>query len=307
MLEFQPLTMGSKRLVDSYTFRYGEGSCQHSFVSSWCLKHKYGDMFCEQDGFLYTMRAKKCTDKNRVYLFPHGDRAGIRGAVQNVIDDAHEHGAKVRFETLTGNAKDLVLENFPGMFTSEASEDYTEYVYSIDRQKDLSRWGLRNRRQKINRFFRDYGDRCEILSIEREHIPLIREYQAKWLKYKLESQERDAHYIDAITTDNEAIQTALGSFFELGLFGIVIFIDGKVAGYEYGSRLSDTFCDSMEEKGDTRIRSICRVLNQEFINRCCQGMHYINVEEDVGIEGVREKKHFDRPDIMIEKFVVQEA
>ena len=63
----------------------------------------------------------------------------------------------------------------------------------------------------------------------------------------------------------------------------------------------------MEEKGDTSIRSICRVLNQEFINMCCHGMHYINVEEDVGIEGIREKKHFDRPDILIEKFIVQEV
>ncbi|MBQ7220293.1 MAG: hypothetical protein IJS28_04860 [Synergistaceae bacterium] len=310
MLNFQPLTLGMKPLVDSYTFKYGEGSCQHSFVSSWCLRHKYGDMFCENEGYLYTLRSAKCTENCRVYLFPHGDRAdseALRRAVQNVIDDAHGHEARVRFETLTQSAKDIVCSLFPGRFSAESSEDYTEYVYSIDRQEDLSRWGLRNRRQKINRFFRDYGDRCEILRIEKEHIPLIREYQASWLKYKLESQERSQHYIDAITTDNAAIQVALDNFFELGLFGIVLFIDGKVSGYEYGSRLSESYCDSMEEKGDTSIRSICRVLNQEFINMCCHGMHYINVEEDVGIEGIREKKHFDRPDIMIEKFIVQEV
>ena len=307
MLEFQPVDFRIKELVDSYTFKYGEGSCQHSFVSSFCLNHKYGDMFCGHDNFLYTLRSRKCTENERVYLFPHGDRSRIRSAVQNVIDDAHEHNAKVRFETLTGSAKDIVLENFPDMFSVESSEDYTEYVYSIDRQEDLTRWGLRNRRQKINRFFRDYGDRCEILNIEREHIPMIREYQAQWLNYKLTSQERSPHYIDAITTDNSAVQTALDNFFELGLFGIILFIDGKVSGYEYGSRLSDTYCDSMEEKGDTRIRSICRVLNQEFITRFCHGMHYINVEEDVGIEGIREKKHFDQPDIMIQKFILREV
>ena len=310
MLNFQPATLGMKPLVDSYTYKYGEGSCQHSFVSSWCLRHKYGDMFCEHDGYLYTLRSAKCTSDYRVYLFPHGDRAdpeALRRAVQNVIDDAHGHESRVRFETLTQSAKDIVCSLFPGGFSAETNEDYTEYVYSIDRQEDLSCWGLRNRRQKINRFFRDYGDRCKILRIEKEHIPLIREYQASWLKYKLESQERSQHYIDTIMTDNAAIQVALDNFFELDLFGIVLFIDGKVSGYEYGSRLSESYCDSMEEKGDTSIRSICRVLNQEFINMCCHGMHYINVEEDVGIEGIREKKHFDRPDILIEKFIVQEV
>ena len=310
MLDFQPVDLSIKELVDSYTFKYGEGSCQHSFVSSFCLNHKYGDMFCEHDDYLYTLRSKKSDDSERVYLFPHGDRnnpEAMRHAIQNVIDDAHEHNAKVKFETLTLSAKYIVLANFPGMFTCETSEDYTEYVYSVDRQIDLNHWGLRNRRQKIHRFFRDYGNRCKILNIEPEHIPLIREYQSKWLRYKLESKERSPHYIDAITTDNAAIQVALDHFFELGLFGIVLFIDGKVCGYEYGSRLSDTFCDSMEEKGDTQFRSITRVLNQEFINRFCQNMHYINVEEDVGIEGIREKKHFDAPDIMIEKYILREV
>ena len=39
MLDFQPVTLGIKKLVVSYTFKYSEGSCQHSFVSSWCLRH----------------------------------------------------------------------------------------------------------------------------------------------------------------------------------------------------------------------------------------------------------------------------
>lgn len=310
MLDFKPVDFSMKKLVDSYTFRYGEGSCQHSFVSSFCLNHKYGDMFCEYDNFLYTLRSRLCTYNERVYLFPHGDRNNpetIRKAIQNVIDDAHEHNAKVRFETLTLSAKYIVLANFPGIFTCETNEDYIEYVYSIDRQRDLNHPGLRNRRQKIHRFFRDYGDRCRIFNIEPQHIPLIRDYQKEWLKDKLESQERSPHYIDAITTDNSAIQVALSNFFELGLFGIVLFIDDKVKGYEYGSRLSDSFCDSMEEKGDTQFRNITRVLNQEFINRFCDNFHYINVEEDVGIEGIREKKHFDMPDIMIEKFILREV
>ena len=32
MLNFQPVTLGIKELVESYTFKDSEGFCQHSFV-----------------------------------------------------------------------------------------------------------------------------------------------------------------------------------------------------------------------------------------------------------------------------------
>ncbi|MBQ9434058.1 MAG: hypothetical protein IJU26_07570 [Synergistaceae bacterium] len=69
MLDFQPVTLGIKELVVSYTFKYGEGSCQHSFVSSWCLRHKYADEFCEHNAFLYTLRAKNALLTNACISF----------------------------------------------------------------------------------------------------------------------------------------------------------------------------------------------------------------------------------------------
>lgn len=108
MLDFQPVTLGIKKLVVSYTFKYGEGSCQHSFVSSWCLRHKYADEFCEHNAFLYTLRAKKCTPHERVYLSPHGDRTNtqaLRNALQNILDDPHEHGSSVKFQAMSSSQK----------------------------------------------------------------------------------------------------------------------------------------------------------------------------------------------------------
>ena len=68
MLDFKPVNFEMKRTVQNYTFKYGENSCQHSFVSSMLLYEKYGDMFCEKDNFLYTLRSKKSNDIYRIYL-----------------------------------------------------------------------------------------------------------------------------------------------------------------------------------------------------------------------------------------------
>ena len=37
MLAFHEITLDDKQMVDGYFRRYGEGSCQHSFVSMYCM------------------------------------------------------------------------------------------------------------------------------------------------------------------------------------------------------------------------------------------------------------------------------
>ena len=305
MLEFQPVDFRIKELVDSYTFKYGEGSCQHSFVSSFCLNHKYGDMFCERDNYLYTLRSKLCTPNERIYLFPHGERNGIKSAIQNVIDDAHEHNTRVKFETLTESAKNLVCELFPGKFTVEPRRDYSEYIYSTEKLITLEGHAFESKRHDIRKFFHDYEGRCEIFRILPEHLSLIWDFQEKWLEEKIHTHE-DIEYKRMLEKENYAVQVALNHFFELGLFGIVVFIDGVVCGYNIGSPLNSECCDGFAEKGDSSIPNIYKVVRNEFVKKCCTGYKYLNTEEDLGFEGLREMKMMYKPDFMIDKFIVYE-
>ena len=305
MLDFKPVDFSMKELVDSYTSRYGEGSCQHSFVSSFYFNHKYGDMFCEHDNYLYTLRSKLCTQNERVYLFPHGERNGIKNAVQNVINDAHEHNARVRFETLTENAKDLVCELFPGKFTVVYNRDYSEYIYSTEKLIRLEGHAFKPKRNEIHKFFRDYEGRCEILRILPEHIELIRDFHKKWMEQKI-SSEFDIYYKNGLYNDNDAVQVGLDHFFELGLDGIVVLIDGIVCGYNFGAALSHECFDDIAEKGDLSIQHIYKVIRNEFVKICCSGYKYVNLEEDLGIEGLRSMKLIYSPDFMIDKFLLYE-
>lgn len=68
MIPFEPITLEKKREIERFFFRYGEGSCQHSFVSSYCMSVKYGDMACVRNHFLYILRLKRCTIELRKVL-----------------------------------------------------------------------------------------------------------------------------------------------------------------------------------------------------------------------------------------------
>ena len=305
MLNFQPVSLGIKPLVESYTLKYGEGSCQHSFVSSFCLRDKYGDEFCEKDGFLYTLRSRRCTDSERVYLFPHGDRANIKQALAEILDDAHSNGARVRFETITSSAKDIVCGLFPEAFRVESSRDLAEYLCSTNDLVKMPGRHFMNRRNMIHKFFREYGSRCEILRIAPEHIESIRNFQGEWLDEKLLRENNPLREIQ-LQHEDDGVQCGLDNFFELGLSGIVILIDGEIHGYMYGSPLSAECFDAISGKGDVNIPDISSVLKCEFTRMCCEGFKYVNLEEDLGVEGLRRMKTLYMPAYMIEKFILTE-
>lgn len=306
MLDFKPLTLDMKGKVDRYFFAYGGGSCQHAFTSSFCLVGKYGDQFCERDGFLYVLRSRLCGPEERVYLLPQGDmtdRDAARRAIREVLDDAHGHGVSPRFDTLAQGAERL-LELLPG-FTAVENRDRAEYVYSFDKLANLPGHEMTRKRQAIHAFEREYGSRSSIVPIEAEHIPVIRAFQRCWLEAKIQGLELRGEDV-MLKQDDAAIQRGLDYFFELGLSGIVVFIDGTLRGYAYGAPLSGDCYDVMVEKGDEAIPNIYRVLNRDLVRLCCQGRAWINREEDMGIPGLRTAKMRYKPDFLIKKFTLRE-
>ena len=305
MLPFKSISLDMKTALEPYFYQYGEGSCQHSFVSLFCMSVKYGDQVCLKDGYVYILRANQCTNHWRVYLFPMGDpsdRKGVARAVGEILEDAHDHGAKVRFQTITEQAKGLLEELFPGRFQYEYCRDYAEYLYTNQKLAELPGSEMASKRHDINTFYRNYGDRTVIAVMEPRHIQGVLSFQSDWLRDYLGGEE-DVQ----LDCENAAIQCGLSHYEELGLSGIVVFVDGQIAGYAYGVPLSDTHYDVIIEKGDRRIPDIYRVLNRDLVRMCCQRYAYINREEDVGVEGLRKAKLSYKPDRFIEKYIAMEV
>lgn len=310
MLDFQPITLGIKELVESYTFKYCEGSCQHSFVSSWCLQRKYGDMFCEHNGFLYTLRSRRCTSHERVYLFPHGDRSNpeaLRNAVQNILDDAHEHDSRVKFETLTLSAKNIVCSLFPGRFSFNENRDYFEYVYRTNKLAEFSGSDLSRIRQYANQFERNHKGSYRTEMITPSLIPQVWELACMWHKTKRAENADNPVYIQQIDSENEAIKIGLDSFSELGLSGTAVFIGDEMIGFTYGAPLSDECFDLLAEKGITTKEHIYCVLLRDFTRMSCKNYKRLNFEEDIGVQGLRTMKIRYKPEFIMEKFTAVES
>ena len=305
MLNFSKISIKDKEIVDKYYYTYGEGSCQHSFVTNFCLKDKYDDMYCVHDSYLYVLRNGLCDENSNVYLFPMGDRHDdnrIRKAIENIIDDANAHGKKVIFNSMTENAKDILTRLFKTKFVIEDSQDLNEYIYNTKDLAYLEGPNYYNKRNEVKSFFKKYDGRIEIRKIEEKDVSHIKDLYKMWLNL---SDDRNSN--PQLQFENIALDVAFDNYKELGIIGLIIYIDNDVAGFIIGVMLNDDYVDAMIEKGNIIYKGIYKVLNSEFPKMCINEFKYINLEEDLGIEGLRNMKLLYHPSHLIKKYVAREV
>ena len=305
MLVFNKTSIGLKPIIDRYYYKYGEGSCQHSFATNFCLKDKYDDAYCEQDSYLYVLRNGLCDENYRVYLFPMGDKSDtnkIKSSIDNIIDDAKNYGKKVIFNSITEDSKNILLELFDGKFEIEDSEDLYEYIYNTKDLAYLEGPKYYNKRNEVKSFFRKYERQIEIKKIEESDVPNIKNLYKKWLDF---SEERNNN--PQLGFENAALDNAFDNYNELGIIGLVAYIDKDIAGFIIGAKLNDDYVDAMIEKGNIKYKGIYKVLNSEFPKMLVNEFKYINLEEDLGIEGLRNMKLLYHPSHLIKKFVAKEV
>ncbi len=298
---FTPVTINDKNILVPYLFRYGANSCQHSFTQMVGLFAKYGDEYCVMDNILYIHRSKLDTEDKRVYLAPFGNTEDcLKECIDNLFKDAHSYGKKLVFESLT---KDFVRELkavCEDKFVYSNNRDLAEYIYSTDTMISLSGGRLDGKRNHINTFHANYPN-AVIEKISAANICDAKSYQLEWLA------DRNCYEADEkLDMENDSISIYLDNYEYFDFDGIIIYIDGKVAGFCAGVPLSDNCMDEVIEKGDRNYSGIYQVLCQQFAKMCCNGYEYINREEDLGIPGLRKAKKSYQPAILLDKYVVWE-
>ncbi len=296
---FRPVTPDDCGRIYPYTSEYGEGSCQHSPVSMYSLEEKYGDMVCISGGFLYTLRSKKCDGIYRVYLAPLGN-GDLKEAYERIFTDAASYGKKTMFLTLTEKHAEFVEKTFPGRFDITEDRDMAEYIYRARTMAEFAGGDLRKRRLEVHTFRNRYGDRAEIREITEKDFRECLEYEGKWLRDNIETHDEET-----LIRDQRMIEKHIAHYRELGLTGITLRIDGVIRGFCYGFRLGDTY-DVITEKADRDIPHSFKVLRMESAKRCAADCQWVNMEEDVGLPGLRALKLAYKPEFLLRKFIVKE-
>ena len=305
-MDFKDIDLSLKEQLNKYLYRFGNNSCQYSFAQMLGLKMKYHDQYAIDDNVLYIHRKLRDTDGKRVYLAPLGvdchDENGFTGAIDRILKDALQHNSKVIFETVTESCADMLAKCYPGVFDITADRNMSEYVYLSTELYDLPGRGLSPKRNRVRAFYNAYdSDDISIECINMKNIEDVKIFQEEWMA----GRRTDESY-SGLETENEAIKLYLDKFDYLDFSGIVVYVNGTVAGYAAGVPLSDSCMDEVIEKGRHDVIGIYQVLCREFAGLAKKKYEYINREEDIGSPGLRRAKESYMPYRLIDKYVVNQ-
>ncbi|MEW5913354.1 MAG: phosphatidylglycerol lysyltransferase domain-containing protein [Thermodesulfobacteriota bacterium] len=204
-------------------------------------------------------------------------RGGVRPSLQRV-------GAEL--------AADLAAAGFK----AQEDRDQSDYVYLAADLATLPGRRYHRKKNHYNKFAKNY--RFEYRPLEPGLVGRVLEMQESWCAL------RECHLDQSLASEDRAVYEALSHFGELDYSGGVILIADKVEAFSLGEPLNPDTAVIHIEKGNPAFDGIYAAINLLFVAEAWSEMTYINREQDLGVEGLRQAKESYLPARMVAKYVV---
>ncbi|KAA6302343.1 MAG: hypothetical protein EZS26_001456 [Candidatus Ordinivivax streblomastigis] len=292
ILPFTPVTIEDRAVIQSFFDPNGFRNCDFSFSNIFSWQHSYNTTFavCES-GFLYIRF--QVGNQLPGYLFPLGN-GDLQTAIETLMQDAAARGNDFRLYAITTEMFDLIEKSMPGRFVFETERDWFEYIYSSEDLIHLVGKKFQSKRNHINKFKRTY--QWEYLPITPEIIPDCLKLYDRWC-----AENGGCNTEQTLIEERIATQKVFANYEKLQLKGGALRIDGEILAYSYGQALTaDTF-GVHAEKSLAEIDGGFTLMNQQFVEHNCAAYRYINREEDLGLDSLRQAKMSYQPVILLEK------
>lgn len=187
-------------------------------------------------------------------------------------------------------ARNIDTEEFNVTFDKQNSD----YVYLLSDFRTLPGKKFHQKRTFVNRCLKLNP---QVVLLDASLASDCAKLNRTWLMNK-----NDPH-----DTDSDALEEALLHFDRLSCFGIGVLIDGVLQSFALGEALnSNTFVWHFM-KANTDFPGLYQLTHHEFAKKIPDNYLYINMEQDLGIEGLRTAKERWFPCAMVNKYAIAKS
>jgi hypothetical protein len=289
MLSFRPLALEDKAWIDPIVFRENSKSADYNFGNLYMWDLSYRQLVAQAGKRLLV---KPKYGPLPFFVYPIGTGA-LRPVLEEMRSYSLEQGFPFKLRGVTIEHKALLEEAFPGCFAFEAEREYFDYIYSAEALATLSGKKLHAKRNHINRF--EMVNSWNFKPLSPALFPQCMEFLTRW------TNGNGA----AVPQENTAMLRGFESWYALGLEGGALFVNDRLVAFTIGEKIaSDTF-NVHFEKADPDVNGAYPMVNREFV-RLILSRHpeilYINREDDMGLENLRQAKQSYYPLFLVEKY-----
>lgn len=297
-MEFRTLQLSDKAAVNEVLLPLRRNDSALGFANLFSLTEKYGTEICLENGVLFVRQLGRIPGAV-AYCPPLGTR-DLACDVRRLVDHAASAGERLVLVGLSTDERQRLEADLPGLFAFSSDRDFADYLYMTDVIAAYEGPGLAKKRRETNKFFQLYGAEATfepIAPADPERMDELRAYQQRWF----ETSRRRGTDEHPLELEHRKILLDMDHFEELDLEGIILRIGDTVEGYAYGSVLPGGAFDVMVLKGNLDYRFVWRAILRELARFCVDKAEFLNLEEDLGLPGLRENKLSYQPCALLEK------
>ena len=184
-------------------------------------------------------------------------------------------------------------------FIIEPQREHFDYVYNSADLIGLAGRKYHGKKNHVNKFRSSCSFSYEPVTADRVQACL--QLQDAWCDCNRCTDDMN------LMGEWEAIKELFGVFDRLDLQAGAIVIDGMVEAFALGELLNEDTAVVHIEKANARIPGLYAVMNQQFCEHAWSGVRFINREQDLGDEGLRQAKLSYHPERLVEKFSIRSA
>ena len=187
-------------------------------------------------------------------------------------------------------------------YTIEPDRDSFDYLYDAEKLRTLSGKAMHKKKNLLNGFLREYEGHFQYETLTAKNIMEIEAFHQKWMderriydKYNCIDDEEDGIY--RLFGNSHSITCKMGG----------VRIDGELKAYTIGSYVPDINLAIIHiEKAYVNYHGLYNYINQQFIIHEFPDALYVNREDDLGQDNLRQAKLSYRPLRLEEKYTLQE-
>lgn len=229
--------------------------------------------------------------KGKVFFGPPicRDEKGFVAAIEEIIAYCRDNGIEPGVKCLTEEMYRLVKDDERYQFVEV--RDLAEYFYNVEDLISLSGKKYHSKRNFINTFNRLY---------EYRFVPYRPEFLEKIDNLIQIWQDNKAEYSEY---ERDAILFTLNNIGTCGnVYCDVLFVGDDLAGFIVGSVNKHLDVNIIYEKGNIEYKGIYPVLLNSFLKEHFEHCRYVNMQEDMGLEGLRKAKLSYHPTMLLKKY-----
>ena len=296
MIPFKPVTLCDKPWVDELVALENSPSADYNFGNIYIWDKHYRQLIARcGDRMLTKLRYAG----ERAFVFPIGS-GPLRPAIEALREFAAAKGYPLVIRGVMPGHRELLEAEYPGRFTYTAEEDTWDYLYPAEKLATYSGKAMHGKKNHCNRF--EAENTWEFKPLTYDLIPGCLDMLDLWSEDNSERLDPSVHF------EHDAIIRAFAAYEWLGLEGGVLFANGEIVGFSIGELCASNTFDVHFEKARIDMNGaypmVCRELTKLVLQRH-PDVVYMNREDDMGLDALRQSKQSYKPVAMVEKYTAR--